>query len=123
MSFEDTVKAIKASSRGSASEDDTRKAMTEFASKTCEEQAKILVFDYVIDHLDPSDGKHSTFGLNEVYIVSFSYILGNWKALISTSLPDGMYYEVTFDKQYGVVYLDPYKRFDHKEIAIPAAQG
>lgn len=104
-------------------ETQVKAAMDEFATKTCEEQAKILVFDYVVDHLDPSDEKHSTFGLDEVYIVSFCYIVGNWKALISTSLPDGMYYEVTFDKRRGLAYLDPYKRFDHKEIAIPASQG
>lgn len=95
-------------------------AIEEFASMTCEDQAISIVFDYVRQHLDPSDVQHSTFSIDEVYVVQFTYILGNWKALVSTSLPDGMYYEVTYNQRNGVAYLDPYKRFDHKEIAIPA---
>jgi hypothetical protein len=85
--------------------------------------AQALVFDYVREHLDPSDGKHATFGIDEVYVVSFTYVLGNWKAMLSTTLPDGMYYEVTFDIRRRVAHLDPYKRFDHKEIPIPARRG
>ena len=92
----------------------------EFAAMTCENQAMLLVFDYVRTHLDLSDTDHTTFTLDKVYVVQFTYILGNWKALVSTTLPDGMYYEVTYDKRRGVAYLDPYKRFDHKEIAIPS---
>lgn len=88
---------------------------------TCEDQAMTIVFDYVYQRLDPSDAKHATFEIDEVYVVQFTYILGNWKALVSTSLPDGMYYEVTYDKRRGVAYLDAYKRFDHKEIAVPNA--
>lgn len=33
--------------------------------------------------------------------------------LASTSLPDGMYYEVTFNKDKGEIYLDAYKKFDN----------
>jgi hypothetical protein len=82
--------------------------------------ARALVYDYVRAHLDPTDDKHKTFGFDEVYVVSFSYVLGCWKAMLSTTLPDGMYYEVTFDVSKGLAYLDAYKRFDHKEIAIPS---
>lgn len=58
-----------------------------------------------------------------VYVVWFTYILGNWKALVSTSIPDGAYYEVTYDKNKGVAYVDSYKKFDNREIAIPATRS
>lgn len=47
----------------------------------------------------------------DVYVVWFCFILGGWKALVSTSLPDGMYYEVTYNKEKGETYLDAYKKF------------
>lgn len=94
-------------------------AIEEFASMRCEDQARQIVFDYVRQHLDPSDNLADPFTIDEVYVVQFTYILKNWKALVSTSLPDGMYYEITYDVRKSVAYLDPYKRFDHKEIAIP----
>lgn len=80
--------------------------------------ARALVFDYVRERLDPTDG--APFEFDNVYVVSFAYVTRNWKALISTTLPDGMYYEVTYDADKGVAYVDAYKRFDHREIAIPA---
>ena len=30
-------------------------------------------------------------------VVWFGYVLGNWKALVSTTIPDGRYYEVTYN--------------------------
>jgi hypothetical protein len=44
----------------------------------------------------------------EVYVVWFSYTLGMWKALVSTSLPDGRYYEVTHNSARSETYLDVY---------------
>jgi Family of unknown function (DUF6275) len=32
---------------------------------------------------------------DEIYVVWFAFVRGNWKALISTSLPDGRIYEVS----------------------------
>lgn len=43
-----------------------------------------------------------------IYIVWFSHILGNWKALVSTSLEDGQYYEVTHNKNKDETYVDTY---------------
>src|SRR5690242_12725806 len=82
--------------------------------------ARALVFDYVREHLDPTDTIVPELGFDDIYLVSFTYVTQNWKALISTTLPDGMYYEVTFDASKGIAYLDAYKRFDHKETAIPS---
>lgn len=32
---------------------------------------------------------------DEIYVVWFAFVRGNWKALISTSIPDGRIYEVS----------------------------
>ena len=52
-----------------------------------------IVTDYVLSHLDKSDKKPEF----EVYTVWKCKILQNWKYLVSTTLPDGMYYEMTYD--------------------------
>lgn len=52
----------------------------------------------------------------EAYVVSFTYVLGDWKALISTTLADGRYYEVTFNKESGSAYVDVYVKHDQEII-------
>lgn len=58
-----------------------------------DEKVLKLVRDYVIEHLDKSDEMPQF----EVFTVWKSKILQNWKYLVSTTLPDGMYYELTSD--------------------------
>lgn len=79
------------------------------------ERARELVYDYVKDRLEKTD-THVTFGPDEVYVVWFSKTLQNWKALVSTTLPDGMYYEVTHNGDAGVTYLDAYKKFENVAV-------
>lgn len=67
---------------------------------------------YIYSHLDKSD---PTPDFN-VFVVWFCYILGGWKCLVSSTLPDGMYYEVTYDKNKDAIYLDAYKKFENVEI-------
>lgn len=71
--------------------------------------AKQTVLDYVQTHLDVTD---------DIYIVWFCKTLQNWKALISTTLPDGMYYEVTYNGDKKEIYLDAYKKFENKHIKV-----
>lgn len=61
---------------------------------------------------------HPSFALDEVYLVWFAFTLGNWKALCSTSLPDGRYYEVTFNKEKGVAFVDTYLKTHNVEVRI-----
>lgn len=75
------------------------------------------VYDYVVDHLDKSDDT-SFFTIDDVYIVWSCKILQNWKCLISTTLPDGMYYECTYNGDRKKLYLDAYKKFDNKTLDI-----
>ena len=73
-----------------------------------------IVSSYIIQHLDKSDDvKINDF---DVYIVWKAKILQNWKYLISSTLPDGMYYELTFNGDKNEWYLDAYKKYDNKVI-------
>lgn len=85
------------------------------------EKAKKLVFDYVKERLEKTD-THVTFAQDEVYIVWFSKTLQNWKCLISTTLPDGMYYEVTYDGDKHQTYIDAYKKFDNITVLDDAIE-
>ena len=73
-----------------------------------------IVRDYVYDHLDKSD-KEPDF---EVFIVWKSKVLQNWKWLISTTLYDGMYYELTYNGDKQEFYLDAYKKFENKVVKL-----
>lgn len=53
---------------------------------------------------------------NDTYVVWFSYVLGNWKALISTSVADGKYFEVTHSKDRELTFLDTYVKVDNQEF-------
>lgn len=81
-----------------------------------QQKALRLVYAYVKARLEKTD-THVTFGPDEVYVVWFSKTLQNWKALVSTTLPDGMYYEVTYNGSKGETYIDAYKKFDN--VCVP----
>lgn len=75
-------------------------------------KAKQLVREYVIEHLDKTD-EIPNFN---VYIVWSCKILQNSKALLSTDLKDGMYYELTYNGDKKEIYFDAYKKFENKCI-------
>lgn len=79
------------------------------------EYAKKLVREYAIEHLDKSD---TILNLPDAYIVWYAYELGHNKALLSTTLFDGMYYEVTYNSNKKEVYFDAYKKFENKCIKV-----
>ena len=74
--------------------------------------AKEIVEQYVLEHLDKSDETPNF----EVYTVWKVKALQNWKWLLSTSLLDGMYYELTLNGDKEEFYLDAYKKFDNRTI-------
>ena len=85
-------------------------------SHIAETLAKIHVMNYYNDHF--TDGHSSKLiEVSDVYVVWFCKTLHNFKMLLSTTVPDGMYYEVTCDVEKEETYLDVYKRIDH--IVIP----
>ena len=78
-------------------------------------RAKELVVNYFNDHVDKTDKK--TITEDDVFIVWFCKTLQNWKALVSTTVSDGMYYEVTHNGDKGETYLDAYKKWEN--VCIP----
>lgn len=79
-------------------------------------KCKTLVRDYTNKHLDVTDGiKIETY---QVYIVWCCKTLQNSKALLSTTLPDGMYYEITYNGDKDEIYFDAYKKFDNIKIEM-----
>lgn len=81
---------------------------------TMTNKAKKVVMDYTNEHLDKTDNVQIT--KDEVFVVWFSKTLQNWKALLSTTLFDGMYYEITYNGDKQELYLDAYKKFENKTI-------
>ena len=55
---------------------------------------------------------------NEVYVVWLNRTLQNNKALLSTKVEDGMYYEITYNGDKNEVYFDAYKKFENKKIEL-----
>ena len=71
-----------------------------------------IVRDYINEHLDKSDPTPAF----EVFTVWKSKALQNWKYLISSTLFDGMYYELTYNGDKKEWYLDAYKKFENRVI-------
>ena len=73
------------------------------------EKCKELVRDYT----DKRTGDSDTAPEFDVFVVWQSKVLQNSKALLSTTLFDGMYYEVTFNGDKSEIYFDAYKKFEN----------
>ena len=73
--------------------------------------ARKLLVEYVNKHLDKTDNIQITY--KDVYIVWSSKVLQNNKALLSTTLPDGCYYEVTYNGDKDEMYIDVYKKWEN----------
>lgn len=86
--------------------------MTATFNHVMDDKALKIVYDYIMEHLDKSDPEP----IFELYTVWKSKALQNWKYLISSSLFDGMYYEVTYNGDKKEWYLDAYKKFENKVI-------
>lgn len=81
-----------------------------------QEQARACVVAYFNDHVEVTDDKR--IKLEDTYVVWFSKTLKNWKALVSTNVTDGMYYEVTYDGEKDRIYFDAYKKW-HNQVFFP----
>ena len=77
-----------------------------------------LVADYANQHMDKTDMQE--IKPEDVYIVWMCKTLQNSKALLSTPLPDGMYYEATYNGDKQELYLDAYKKFENR--CYPASE-
>ena len=76
----------------------------------CKEQ----VVNYTNEHLDKTDNKQIT--KDDVFMVWCCKTLQNNKALLSTTLFDGMYYEITYNGDKDEAYIDAYKKWENYKI-------
>ena len=77
---------------------------------------KKTVAEYTNAHLDKTDGKRITE--DDVFIVWQCKVLQNSKAMASTTLFDGMYYELTYNGDKKELYLDAYKKWENQCIHL-----
>lgn len=77
-------------------------------------KAKQMVQDYIVGLWSFQDEAPPAYN---VYVVWFSKTLQNWKALVGSTLNDGLYYEVTYNGEKKETYLDTYMKIDN--IVIP----
>ena len=72
----------------------------------------------VVDYHNTTFAMYDTFGKlapDQVYVVWLVKVLQNNKALLSTTIPDRMYYEVTWNGDKQEAYLDAYSK-DHNTV-------
>lgn len=74
------------------------------------------IVDYFNKHVDATN--RMTLKPEDVYVVWSCKTLGNNKALLSTNVSDGMYYELTYNGAKKEMYLDAYKKWENKTISV-----
>ena len=83
-------------------------------SKVFIDKCKEIVRDYAKEHLDKSDNVPEF----DVFVVWSCKALQNNKALLSTTLFDGMYYEITYNGDKNEMYFDAYKKFENRCVSV-----
>ena len=77
---------------------------------------KKIIVDYFNSHADKTDKKQIIE--EDVFVVWSCKTLQNNKALVSTTVSDGMYYELTYNGDKNELYLDAYKKWENKCIKL-----
>lgn len=80
-------------------------------NKKFEDLCKKIVVDYFNKRADATDNKKITE--EDVFIVWICKTLQNNKALVSTTVSDGMYYEITHNGDKNETYVDAYKKWEN----------
>ena len=80
-------------------------------------RAKQEVVNYYSTPDDSTDKVNVQITTDDVYFVWFNYTLQRMKALLSTTVPDGMYFEITYNPISEDIYFDAYKKVRNKCIS------
>ncbi len=80
------------------------------------ELCKKTIVDYFNSRVEITDDMK--INENDVFIVWSCKTLQNNKAMVSTTISDGMYYELTYNGNKKELYLDAYKKWENKCIEI-----
>lgn len=78
----------------------------------------VCASDYVQDYSKKNPSINFP-GPEFFYVVWFAKVLGNWKALVSTDVFHGVYWEVTYNGNKQETYVDTYIK--DSNISIPDA--
>ena len=81
-----------------------------------EKLCKETVVEYFNSRVEKTD--NNTITEDDVFIVWICKVLGNNKALASTTVSDGMYYELTYNGDKNELYVDAYKKWENKCIKL-----
>ena len=73
------------------------------------DKAKCAIVNYFNGQVDKTD--NVTISQEDVYVVWQCKTLQNNKAMLSTTVSDGMYYEFTWNGDKNEGYLDAYKKW------------
>lgn len=79
--------------------------------------AKYAVYDTMKEGMDVTD--NVTFTPDDIYMVTCAYVLGNIKGMFSSTLPNGKYYEVTYNAHTSEMYIDEYVKFKNRTFDVP----
>jgi hypothetical protein len=71
-------------------------------------KAKELVADSFNKKYDKVDDRGAL--PRDFYVTWFAKVLGNWKAMVSTDIISGQYWEVTYDGNKKQTYVDHYEK-------------
>lgn len=77
---------------------------------------KKSVVNYFNEKVEKTDNNQITE--DDVYVVWSCKTLQNNKALLSTTISDGMYYELTYNGDKNELYFDAYKKWENKCIKL-----
>lgn len=75
---------------------------------------KNAIINYFNNRVEKTDNKK--INIKDVYVVWMCKTLQNSKALLSTNVPDGLYYEFTYNGDKKELYMDVYKKWENIKI-------
>ena len=81
-----------------------------------QEFCKEKVVEYFNTRVEQTDNTKIT--KDDVFVVWYCKTLQNAKALLSTNVSDGMYYELTYNGDKKELYLDAYKKWKNKKFDV-----
>lgn len=84
-----------------------------------QERCKQIVKGYFNSRVEKTDAVKLMD--EDVFIVWLCKTLQNHKALVSTTISDGMYYEITYNGDKNEFYLDAYKKWENRCIKFADA--
>lgn len=75
---------------------------------------KNAIINYFNNRVEKTDNKKII--IKDVYVVWMCKTLQNSKALLSTNVSDGLYYEFTYNGDKKELYMDVYKKWENIKI-------